>query len=72
MSPTDFIRDIRLKKAAQLLLTQPEASITDIATRVGFATPKYFSRLFREKFGVAPKDYTGKDSPITPSSQPEE
>ena len=39
MSPTDFIRDIRLKKAASLLLTQPEASITDIATRVGFATP---------------------------------
>ncbi len=68
MSPTDFIRDIRLKKAAQLLLTQPEASISDIATRVGFATPKYFSRLFREKFGVGPKEYTGAEGPAAPSA----
>jgi AraC-like DNA-binding protein len=72
MSPTDFIRDIRLKKAAHLLLTQPDASITDIATRVGFATPKYFSRLFREKFGVTPKEYTGEDRPTSKSVIPEE
>lgn len=72
LSPTDFIRDIRLKKAAHLLLTQPEASITDIATRVGFATPKYFSRLFREKFGVAPKEYHGEETPVTSSTPPEE
>ena len=58
MSPTDFIRDIRLKKAAQLLLQSPSATIADVARKVGFATPKYFSRCFKEKFGVLPKDYS--------------
>lgn len=56
-SPTDFIRDIRLKKAAQIFASQPEATITDVAARVGFATPKYLAKCFKEKFGVAPKDY---------------
>lgn len=56
-APTEFIRDIRLKKAAQLLLQHPDATITDIARKVGFATPKYFSKCFKAKFGVLPKDY---------------
>lgn len=56
-TPTDFIRDIRLKKAATLLLQHPEATIADIARKVGFSTPKYFSRCFRNKFGVLPRDY---------------
>ena len=56
-SPTDFIRDIRLKKAAQLLLQSPDATIADIARKVGFSTPKYFSRCFREKFGQLPTEY---------------
>ncbi len=57
LSSTDFIRDIRLKKAAQLFAMQPDVTITDVATRVGFATPRYFTKCFKEKFGVAPKDY---------------
>lgn len=56
-TPTDFIRDIRLKKAAKLILQHPEATIADIARKVGFSTPKYFSRCFRDKFGVLPRDY---------------
>lgn len=56
-TPTDFIRDIRMKKAAQLLTQHPDASVSDIARKVGFATPKYFSKCFKEKFGVLPKDY---------------
>lgn len=56
-TPSDFIRDIRLKKAASLLIQHPNATISDIARKVGFATPKYFSRCFKEKFGVLPKDY---------------
>ena len=57
LSPTDFIRDIRLKKAAQLLIQHPDATLVDISRKVGFATPKYFSRCFKEKFGVLPKEY---------------
>ena len=56
-TPTEFIRDIRLKQAAQLLTTDSRASVADIATRVGFANAGYFSKLFKEKFGLLPKDY---------------
>ena len=56
-SPIDFIRDIRLKKAARFLIQSPDATIADVARKVGFATPKYFSRCFREKFGQLPTDY---------------
>lgn len=56
-SPTDFIRDIRLKKAATLLGQDSHATISDIARKVGFSSPKYFSKCFREKFGVLPKDF---------------
>lgn len=56
-SPTDFIRDIRLKKAATLLRQDSHATISDIARKVGFSSPKYFSKCFREKFGVLPKDF---------------
>ena len=56
-TPTDFMRDIRLKKAALLLVQSPEATIADVARKVGFATPKYFSRCFKEKFGVLPREY---------------
>ena len=56
-TPSEFIRDIRLKKAASLLLQHPQATVSDVARKVGFATPKYFSRCFKEKFGVLPKDY---------------
>jgi AraC-like DNA-binding protein len=57
LAPTEFIRDIRLKKAAQLLAQSPDASVADVARKVGFSTPKYFSRCFKEKFGVQPSDY---------------
>lgn len=56
-SPTELIRDIRLKKAAQLIQQSPNATIADIARKVGFATPKYFSKCFKDKFGVLPKEY---------------
>lgn len=64
VSPTDFIRDIRLKKAAQLLTQSPNATVADVARRVGFASPKHFSRCFREKFGMLPTDYR-TSSPAT-------
>lgn len=56
-TPTDFIRDIRLKKAAQLFLDNPDATIVDVAKKVGFSTPQYLSKCFKAKFGVMPKEY---------------
>jgi signal transduction histidine kinase/DNA-binding response OmpR family regulator/ligand-binding sensor domain-containing protein len=55
-STTEFIRSIRLKRAAQLL-KQKEGSATEIAYKVGFTSQPYFSRCFKEYFKVSPTDY---------------
>lgn len=58
-TPKDFIRSIRLKRAAQLL-KDTDLSISEIADHVGFSTPRYFAKLFKETFGVLPSQYEGK------------
>ena len=56
-TPSEFMRDIRLKKAAQLILNGPKMPIAEVAERVGFASSGYFSKCFRQKFGVLPTEY---------------
>ncbi len=56
-SPVEFIRDIRLKQAAQLLQAYPDMPVADVAKRVGFAVPGYFTKCFKEHFGVLPTQY---------------
>lgn len=46
----------RLETAQQLLMTQPGMSITEVASRVGFASPSSFSRAYRSAYGIAPRD----------------
>lgn len=58
LTPSEFIRDIRLKKAAQLIVNGPKMPVTEIASRVGFSSSGYFSKCFRNKFGVLPSEYT--------------
>lgn len=59
MTATAFIKQYRLKRAAQLLV-QDEMSITDIAFAVGFADVKYFRRQFKEEYDMSPSDYRVK------------
>lgn len=54
-SATDFIRDFRLREAMKLLKTRTDA-IADISAAVGFKNEKHFSTVFKEKYGVSPKD----------------
>ncbi|MCT4589152.1 MAG: response regulator [Carboxylicivirga sp.] len=62
-TPNEFILSIRLKKAAEMLVGQPDLNVSEIAYAVGFSTPRYFSRCFREHFGVTPSKYlTGQSS----------
>ncbi len=55
MSPNEFIRTIRLKKAASLLKTK-NFNVSEVANTVGFNDPLYFSRRFKKQFGYAPSD----------------
>lgn len=56
LTPNDFIRLIRLKKAAELL-REKEYRINEIAFIVGFSSSSYFSKCFYKQFGVLPKDF---------------
>ena len=57
MAPMDFMRSQRLKRAALLLLEDESVSIADIAVRVGFNSASYFTKCFKQVYGVLPKDY---------------
>lgn len=54
-SPVELLRNLRLKKARHLLSTT-DRSISEIAYEVGFSTPAYFSKCYREAFGETPTD----------------
>jgi ligand-binding sensor domain-containing protein/signal transduction histidine kinase/DNA-binding response OmpR family regulator len=56
LSPVDFIRLIRLKKAAELI-QEGKYRIGEIGYMVGINSPSYFSKLFFNQFGVSPKDF---------------
>ncbi|GAO42346.1 hybrid sensor histidine kinase/response regulator transcription factor [Flavihumibacter petaseus] len=55
-APLDFIRSIRLKRAAQLL-AKSGMTISEIAWEVGFNNPKNFTKYFKEEFDVLPSQY---------------
>lgn len=55
-SPNDFIRDLRLDKAL-ILLKEKSRNIAEIAFKVGFNSPSYFSKCFTKKFGCTPSDF---------------
>jgi DNA-binding response OmpR family regulator/two-component sensor histidine kinase len=55
-SATNYIRNIRLTKAAELL-RQKKCSISEVAYLVGYRTPNHFSTAFKELYGVSPSEY---------------
>jgi YesN/AraC family two-component response regulator len=56
MSPGEFVLEIRLKKAKEFLLND-DLSIGNIAYSVGYSDPLNFSKIFKKKTGLSPKDY---------------
>ena len=54
--PTEFIRTIRLRRAAELL-REGRLTITEISYATGFSSVSYFSRCFRTMYGVAPTQF---------------
>ncbi len=59
-TPIEFIRIIRLKRAAQML-RESQRNISEIAYQLGFNNPKYFSKYFKEEFGVLPSVYQERE-----------
>lgn len=59
LNTNEFIRTIRLNRAAQLLLQQ-KLNVSEIAYYVGFNDQDYFRKCFKEQFGTTPKDYANK------------
>ncbi len=58
-TPAEFVREIRLTKARQLIEGKRKGTVSEIAYAVGFSTPTYFTRLFIERFGTHPKELLG-------------
>ncbi len=60
-TPSEFIRIIRLKHAARLL-REGQLNVSEVAYKVGFNLPRYFSRYFKEYYGIGPSQYRNKQT----------
>ena len=58
---SQFIREVRLKKAKELLLDE-DLTASEIAYRVGFGSPTYFNKCFHEYFGRTPGEFRTRES----------
>ena len=56
MTPNEYIRVERLKRAAQLM-KEGKDRVTEVCYAVGFSSPSYFAKCFQKQFGVLPKDF---------------
>ncbi len=60
ISVNELIRKLRLQRAAQLL-QQNWGPVSQVAYEVGFSNLSYFSKVFKEEFGVLPSEYLVKE-----------
>ena len=58
-TPAELLKEMRLKKA-YTLLQETDMTISEVAAKVGFALPGYFSSCFRKRFDVLPTDFRNK------------
>lgn len=54
---SDFVVQTKFEKATQLLLSDPSKKISDIAEELGYSNLTYFTKLFKEKYGMTPTQY---------------
>jgi AraC-like DNA-binding protein len=57
LSPMRYVYSLRLEHASRLLAGTPDLAIQDVADRCGFTSPAHFSRLFKQKHGMTPREY---------------
>jgi DNA-binding response OmpR family regulator len=66
-TPVEYIRSFKLERAA-LLLQKSNMTIAEIAYQVGFTTPNYFARSFKQKFGILPSEYVASQRKENPDN----
>lgn len=63
MSPVEYIKSIRMKKAA-MLLQQKKFTVAEVMYMVGFSNHSYFSKCFQAEFGETPKQYAASSGGV--------
>jgi AraC-like DNA-binding protein len=59
LSPNEFIKDLRLKKAAAMISSKAD-TITQVGYAVGFNDQSYFAKCFKKQFGVSPSEFSNQ------------
>lgn len=57
LTPNEYILRMKMKKSLFLLTAEERLTIAEIAYRLGFSNPAYFSKCFKKQFGVTPQEY---------------
>lgn len=57
---TAFINSIRMKEACRIARAQPDIRVNELAMMVGITTPKYFTKCFKDEFGMSPSEFLSK------------
>jgi signal transduction histidine kinase/ligand-binding sensor domain-containing protein/DNA-binding response OmpR family regulator len=68
-TPVEYIRSFKLERAA-ILLQKSNMTIAEIGYQVGFTTPNYFARSFKQKFGMLPSEYVASQRKENPDDIP--
>ena len=55
-SPVEFVREIRFERAAEYI-RDTQLTVSEVSYQVGIEDPRYFSRCFKQKFGMTPSEY---------------
>lgn len=68
MNVSGFINSIRMKEACRILKGEPTIRINELAYRVGYGTPRYFSQCFKKEYGMSVKEFVSQnDTSPSPS-----
>ena len=59
IAPKEYVSSLKLEKS-KLLIKESKFTISEIATMLGFSTIHYFSRRFKQEFGLTPTEYANK------------
>lgn len=67
-SPNEYMRVIRMKRAAEYLSSGENLTVAEVSYRVGLNDPFYFSKCFKQQFGVSPSAYQKGERKQNPST----